>query len=78
MTDADGGSAGAGARSDRVVDAPTYLTVAEVAEMMRLSRMSVYRLIHGGELEAVRFGRSFRVPAEAVSAYLKSSHYQAG
>ena len=39
-----------------------FLTVQEVADMMRVSRMTVYRLVHAGELPAIRFGRSFRVP----------------
>ena len=54
------------------------LTVAEVATLLRVSKMSVYRLIHSGELEAVRFGRSFRVPDQAVDAYLRQSFFQAG
>jgi excisionase family DNA binding protein len=54
------------------------LTVAEVATLLRVSKMSVYRLIHSGELEAVRFGRSFRVPNAAVDAYLRQSYFQAG
>jgi len=55
-----------------------FLKVTEVAALLRVSRMSVYRLIHAGELEAVRFGRSFRVPEHAVDAYLKESFYDAG
>jgi excisionase family DNA binding protein len=47
-----------------------FLTVAEVAAMMRVSKMTVYRLVHGGELAAVRVGRSFRVPEPAVRDYL--------
>ena len=43
-----------------------FLTVAEVADMMRVSRMTVYRLVHSGDLPAIRFGRSFRVPESAV------------
>ena len=39
-------------------------TVAEVAAILRVSKMSVYRLIHSGQLEAVQFGRSFRVSRE--------------
>jgi excisionase family DNA binding protein len=54
------------------------LTVAEVATLLRVSKMSVYRLIHSGELEAVRFGRSFRVPNSAVDAFLRQSYFQAG
>ncbi len=51
-----------------------FLTVAEVASIMRVSKMTVYRLVHGGELPAVRVGRSFRVPEDQVHAYLRSSY----
>ena len=47
-----------------------FLTVAEVASLMRVSKMTVYRLVHNGELPAVRVGRSFRVPEQAVHDYL--------
>ena len=40
---------------------------------MRVSKMTVYRLVHSGELPAVQVGRSFRVPESAVHDYLKSS-----
>ena len=49
-----------------------FLTVAEVAEMMRVSNMTVYRLVHSGELPAVRFGRSFRIPESAVAAAIQT------
>ena len=48
------------------------LTVAEVAEMMRVSNMTVYRLVHSGDLPAVRFGRSFRIPESAVAAAIET------
>jgi excisionase family DNA binding protein len=51
-----------------------FLTVAEVAAMMRVSKMTVYRLVHGGELSAVRVGRSFRVPERAVHDYLRDAY----
>ena len=50
-----------------------FLTVAEVASIMRVSKMTVYRMVHAGELPAIRVGRSFRVPEDAVSKYLKTS-----
>jgi excisionase family DNA binding protein len=53
-----------------------FLTVAEVATMMRVSKMTVYRLVHGGELPAVRVGRSFRVPEQAVNEYLQHSYVE--
>ena len=50
-----------------------FLTVAEVATLMRVSKMTVYRMVHAGELPAIRVGRSFRVPEDEVHAYLRSS-----
>ena len=50
-----------------------FLTVAEVASIMRVSKMTVYRLVHSGELEAIRVGRSFRVPEQAVNQYLRDA-----
>ena len=49
---------------------PSFLTVAEVADAMRVSRMTVYRLVHAGEMPAIRVGKSFRVPASALEQYL--------
>jgi excisionase family DNA binding protein len=48
-----------------------FLTVAEVAALMRVSKMTVYRMVHAGELPAVRFGRSYRVPESAVTELLQ-------
>ncbi len=55
-----------------------FLTVAEVAAVMRVSKMTVYRLVHNAELPAVKIGRSFRVPAQAVDDYLRNSFVEAG
>ena len=55
-----------------------FLTVAEVATLMRVSKMTVYRLVHSGELPAVRVGRSFRVPEQAVHDYLRDAFIEAG
>lgn len=55
-----------------------FLTVAEVAAMMRVSKMTVYRLVHNGELPAVRVGRSFRVTEDDVNDYLRKSFFDAG
>ena len=68
---------------EQAVPAPTlgqvqFLTVAEVATIMRVSKMTVYRLVHSGELPAVRVGRSFRVPEKAVHDYLEGAFFSAG
>lgn len=57
---------------------PEFMTVAEVATRMRVSKMTVYRLLHGGDLPAVRVGRSFRVREDDVDEYLRKSFYDAG
>jgi len=49
---------------------PAFLTVAEVAAAMRLSRATVYRLMRDQEIAAVRFGRSYRIPEAAVAEYM--------
>lgn len=46
------------------------LTVSEVAAAMRVSTMTIYRLIKAGELAAVRVGRSYRIREADVAAYL--------
>ncbi|MEX2393678.1 MAG: helix-turn-helix domain-containing protein, partial [Actinomycetota bacterium] len=48
------------------------LTVAEVAVVMRVSRMTVYRLIRRGDLQAIRVGRNYRVREADLSSYLDS------
>lgn len=55
-----------------------FLTVAEVAEIMRVSKMTVYRLVHAGELPAIRFGRSYRVPESAVADALRTPNVDVG
>lgn len=47
------------------------LTVPEVAESLRVSRMSVYRLVESGVLTSVRVGRSIRIPTRALADYLR-------
>lgn len=55
-----------------------FLTIAEVAARVRVSKMTVYRLVHNGELPAVRVGRSFRVLEKDVDEYIRKSFYDAG
>jgi excisionase family DNA binding protein len=57
---------------------PRFLTVAEVAGQLRVSTMTVYRLIKGGQLASVRVGKSYRVLEDDVDRYLASTYTQAG
>ncbi|MEX0868661.1 MAG: helix-turn-helix domain-containing protein [Nitriliruptoraceae bacterium] len=46
------------------------LTADEVADQLRVSTMTIYRLIRRGELPAVRVGRNYRVRASDLDTYL--------
>lgn len=54
------------------------MTVSEVAETLRVSTMTVYRLIKSGQLPSVRVGKAYRVREDDVDSYLASSYTQAG
>ena len=57
-----------------IANLPTaYLTSAEVAAALRLSKMTVYRMVRAGTLAADRFGKSYRVPESAVEDYIRAS-----
>ena len=47
------------------------LTVSEVAAAMRVSNMTVYRLIKGGELPAVRVGKNYRIREDDLERFLR-------
>ena len=55
-----------------------FLTVAEVAQVLRISNMTVYRLISSGQLPAVRVGKSYRLREEDVDRYLAERFTEAG
>lgn len=55
-----------GARSS--VSGPTFYDVQEVADMFKMSRMTVYRAIGSGELRAVRIRGRWLVPATVIEA----------
>ena len=43
-----------------------FLTVFEVAAIMRVSKQTVYRLVQSGDMEAIRVGGSYRIPEHVV------------
>jgi excisionase family DNA binding protein len=47
-----------------------FMTVAEVAKHLGVSRSTVYQLCERGELRHVRVSNAIRVPKRAVVAYL--------
>ena len=61
------------AGGSRPLAAGAFLTVAEVAAAMRVSTMTVYRLIKSGELAAVRVGHNYRIREDDLERYLTPS-----
>jgi len=54
-----------------------FVTVGEVATLLRVSNMTVYRLVQAGQLPAVRVGRSYRIREDDVDKYLAGQYTQA-
>ncbi len=52
------------------------LTVNEVAESLRVSTMTVYRMLKSGQLPATRVGRSYRFRLSDVERYLEQGRVE--
>jgi excisionase family DNA binding protein len=60
--------------NDRPLNEVRLLTVAEVAAILRLSKMTVYRMVNSGALPALKVGRSVRIPEHVVDDYLRNAY----
>ncbi len=54
------------------------MTVKEVADILRVSNMTVYRLFKSGNLPAVRVGKNYRVKANDVQTYIDRAQPEIG
>jgi excisionase family DNA binding protein len=52
--------------SEIKTERPFYYTLSEVATQLKVSERTVRRWIHGGKLEARRFGRQLRISPKAL------------
>lgn len=52
-----------------------YMSVAEVADKLNVSPMTIYREIHVGRLPTVRVGRMYRIPRSSFTSYLNTHIY---
>lgn len=57
---------------DITLGLPELLTVSEVAALVRVSKMTIYRMIQKGDLPAITVGKSYRVPLAAVRRLTQS------
>lgn len=60
--------------SDPSPSGSKFLTASEAAERMRVSKMTVYRLIRSGKLPAVQIGKAYRVRERDLEGYLDASY----
>ena len=51
---------------------PILLRVSEVSRLLGLSRPGIYKLLSSNELPVVRIGKSVRVPAGALDAWVQA------
>jgi excisionase family DNA binding protein len=73
-------SGGAWVAGSRAFVTGRLFTVAEVAAAMRVSNMTVYRLIRSGELPALRVGKGYRIFEADLERFLegRSVHVEGG
>lgn len=71
-------SESAGFDAHDVFEMGRLLTVSEVARQLRVSNMTVYRLIKAGHLAAVRVGRGYRIREDDIRRYLRQRYTDAG
>ena len=49
----------------------TYLTTSEVARILSVNRVTVFRRIKSGDIKAEKIGRNFAIPAEQFISHKK-------
>ena len=49
------------------------LTVKEVAVLLQTSRVQVRRMVQSGELAALKVGREYRIPFEALQEFVQAA-----
>lgn len=51
---------------------PMLLRMSDVVELLQVSRGVAYELVNSGQIPSIRFGRSIRVPVEALRKWIES------
>jgi excisionase family DNA binding protein len=50
-----------------------WLTYAEAGEIVGLSRVTLWKLVSAGEVEAAKVGRAVRLSRQSLTAYMRRS-----
>jgi excisionase family DNA binding protein len=54
-----------------VATEPDIYTVEEIAEKLRVSPRTVYRMVQRGEIRGLRVGDLYRIPRESFEAFMR-------
>jgi len=47
-----------------------YLTIPQLAKILGISRIAVYRKVKKGQIKAVKIGRAYAIPQKQIAAIL--------
>lgn len=50
-----------------------YMTISEVAELLRVHKLTIYRYINANKLPAYKIGRDYRIKKSDFDAFMESS-----
>ena len=53
-----------------------YLTIPQLAKILGISRIAVYRKVKKGQIKAVKIGRTFAIPQKQITAFLVKTLHQ--
>lgn len=53
-----------------------YMTVKEFCERLQISTSTVYRMIRGGQIPALKFGRYWKIPRSVLNEIGEKKHYR--
>jgi len=52
------------------MDKSKYITIPQLARILGISRVAVYKKVKKGQIKAVKIGRTFAIPQQYIAAIL--------
>lgn len=49
----------------------SFYSVQEIADILKVSKRTVFRYMHAGTLHAVKIGKAYRISQESLEAFLQ-------
>ncbi len=61
------------ASTDHNMPGPTVYTTDEAAEILKVSKKTIIRMIHAGRIRAVKLAREYRLTEEQIREFLEEN-----